>query len=89
MAKVPRAVIAAFFYIENQSTAVGINKSRAMAREELLMNTIEPAVTENHHDVFWLEQRNDSLYDRVRVFCVEPGVPGPRDCGRNGVRGRY
>ena len=63
MAKVPRAVIAAFFYIENQSTAVGINKSRAMAREQLLMNTIEPAVTENHHDVFWLE-----LYLNPSVF---------------------
>ena len=35
------------------------------------MNIVEPAVAENHDYVFWPEQRNDSVHNRVRILFVE------------------
>ena len=41
--------------------------SRAQAREQLLMDIVEPAVTENHDHVFWTEHRNDTVVTRYGV----------------------
>jgi len=37
------------------------------------MDIVEATVAENHYHVFWPEQRNDSVHNRVRIFFVERG----------------
>jgi len=56
-------------------------KSRALskAREQLLMDVVEPAVTENRDHVFWPKQRNDSVHNRIGIFLIEGGPTGLRD----------
>jgi len=56
-------------------------KSRALseAREQLLMDVVEPAVTENRDHVFWPKQRNDSVDNRIGIFLIEGGPTGLRD----------
>ena len=43
------------------------------------MDIVEPAVTENHDHVFWLEHWNDSVHNCVRIFLVERRPAGLSD----------
>ena len=90
VAEVRCAVIAAFVYIvarlpllqsATQRATRNRAKSRALseAREQLLMDVVEPAVTENRDHVFWPKQRNDSVDNRIGIFLIEGGPTGLRD----------
>ena len=52
----------------------------SQSREQLLVDTVEPAVAENYYNIFGPEHRNDSIHNRVSVLLVErrPASPGDR-----------
>jgi hypothetical protein len=54
--------------------------------EKLLMDIVEPAVTENHDYVFWPEHRNDSVHNRVRVLLVKRRPARLRDRRNDSLR---
>jgi hypothetical protein len=53
--------------------------ARSQAREQFLMDVVEPAITENRDHVFWPKQRNDSVHNRIGIFLIEGGPTGLRD----------
>jgi len=77
-------------YIVRKSTAVALggkatprngakSRARSQAREQLLMDIVEPAITKNHDHVFWPKQRNDSIHNRIGISLIEGGPTGLRD----------
>src|SRR5437879_13138228 len=48
-----------------------LNESRMQPREQLLMNVVESAVTENHDHIFWPQHWNDSIHNGIGAVFVK------------------
>ncbi len=70
----------------SKAATARFNKSRAQSRQQLLMNIVEAAVTENYDDIFWLKQRNNSLRNGIGILFVERRPAGPGNRSHNSLR---